>query len=131
MAAEGAVGSAAALAETAESFDAIATVAAADGDIAATQAAIVGGRQTLAERAAVLAKGATARDLHTVLAKTNMAITGAGTVEAGKGAADHIADGAATGYGVERGIGAFTPSAPEAQPAIVISARVFIPILAP
>jgi hypothetical protein len=131
MAAEGAVGSAAALAETAESFDAIATVAAADGDIGATEYAVLKGEQKLAERAAVLAKGATQRDLHTVLTKTNMAITGAGTVEAAKGAADHVADGAATGYGVERGLGTFKPPAPEAEPAIVISARVFIPIVVP
>ena len=33
--------------------------------------------------------------------------------------------------GIEGGLVAFTPAAPEAGPTLVISARVFIPILVP
>jgi len=133
IAADGALGSAEAFATTAARFDGIAVVAASEGDVAATEAATIGAEDNLAAANAARAQAATPAKLHYALAKTEIGITGLGTEEAAKGAAGHVADGGAAGYGVEKGIGALAPAPPEAEPAWVISVpvRVFIPVLVP
>jgi hypothetical protein len=131
--ADGALGSAEAFATQAASFDGIAAAAASEGEVGATEAATIGAEENLAAANAARARAALPANLHYALAKTEIGIAGVGTEEAAKGAAGHVADGQAVGYGVEKGIGALAPAPPEAEPAWVISipARVFIPVLAP